>query len=357
MSPEFSPISSNPSTVASFEFLSPLSTTSPEQFTYCLHLLCTSLPIELDAVRDIMPKPNGFVHTVLEAYNNHRGLILCPDDVWTAILTQFNFFFVAHEGKEEFIIIDDGNRHTADFALMARQMSELMHTHLVDPMLRDWIMPQFSTTTDVDRAVYAMSLMATMNECFRYNFILHSWYHLLHPIILQFVAAFNTPSSPENLDFWSKVAHYEGGGSGLTYLSGWITAFCVFNEQGVWQGPPLNAECMREDVPKKLLRLADPRTLSAAQFAAVYTVHGTWRPFLVLDGMPYPTIDDECVPCGCVHLYVKLDDNGELFDTVIVAGAVGAQICSNDKSELFRNGMRDSVRPVVGYWYFITGAG
>ncbi|KAG2049580.1 hypothetical protein BDR06DRAFT_975080 [Suillus hirtellus] len=39
-----------------------------------------------------MPKPNEFVHTVLEAYNNHRALTLRPDDVWTAILIQFSFF-------------------------------------------------------------------------------------------------------------------------------------------------------------------------------------------------------------------------------------------------------------------------
>lgn len=348
-----------------------------------------------------MPKANGFVHTVLEAYNNHRGLILRPDDVWIAILTQFSFFvnahadqlrghFVAHEGQEELAILGGGNRHTADFALMAHQMTELMHTRVVDPMLRDWIMPEFSTTTDIDRTVYAMSMMATMKGYFRYTFVLRcgiprvtllgemhdweailerlerlklygietiAWYHLLHPVITRFVAAFLAPSSPENLDFWSRVAHYEGGGSGPTYLSGWITAFCVFNEQGLWQGPQLNAERMREEAPKKLLRPADPRTLSAAKFAAMYTVRTAWRPFLVLDGMPYPTIDDSCVPCGYAHLDVKLDDNGELFDTVIVAGAVGAQICSNDKSELFRNGMRDTVRPVVGYWYFITGAG
>ncbi|KAG1849277.1 hypothetical protein DFJ58DRAFT_716934 [Suillus subalutaceus] len=349
-------------------YLTILEKTSPEQSTRCLHLLRTSLPTDLDAVRDIMPKPNGFVHTVLEGV---QTIIVrsssAPDDVWTAILIQFSFLHLA---------------------LMARQMLELMHTRVVDPVLRNWIVPEFSTTTDVDRTVYAMSIMSTMKEYFRYKFVLRcgiplvtllgerhdwetilerlerlklynietiAWYHLLHPVISRFVAAFDAPSSPENLDFWSKVAHYEGGGSGPTYLSGWITAFCVFNEHGIWQGPPLNAERMREDAPKKLLRPADPRVLSAAQFAAVYTIRGAWRPFLVLGGMPYPMIDDECVPCGYAHLDVKLDDNGELFDTVVVAGAVGAQICSNDKSELFKNGMRDTVRPVVGYWYLSPG--
>ncbi|KAG1792200.1 uncharacterized protein HD556DRAFT_1381596 [Suillus plorans] len=61
-----------------------------------------------------MPKPNGFVHAVLEAYNNHRALIHRPDDVWTTILMQFSFFvsanaeqlsahFAAHDGREQLI--------------------------------------------------------------------------------------------------------------------------------------------------------------------------------------------------------------------------------------------------------------
>lgn len=34
---------------------------------------------------DIIPQRNGFVHTVVEAYNQHRALIVRPDDVWLAI--------------------------------------------------------------------------------------------------------------------------------------------------------------------------------------------------------------------------------------------------------------------------------
>jgi hypothetical protein len=49
------------------------------------------------------------VHTVILAYNKHHALIIRPDDVWLAILTQISLFvsanaellrasFVAHEG-------------------------------------------------------------------------------------------------------------------------------------------------------------------------------------------------------------------------------------------------------------------
>ncbi len=55
---------------------------------------------------------NGFVDAAIGAYNGHRNLIIRPDDVWLAILTQFNLYvnahpeelrhhFVAHEGQKE----------------------------------------------------------------------------------------------------------------------------------------------------------------------------------------------------------------------------------------------------------------
>ncbi|KAF8887882.1 hypothetical protein CPB84DRAFT_1786686 [Gymnopilus junonius] len=36
-------------------------------------------------------KHNGFVDTVISAYNEHHHLVLRPDDVWIAISGQLNF--------------------------------------------------------------------------------------------------------------------------------------------------------------------------------------------------------------------------------------------------------------------------
>jgi hypothetical protein len=59
-----------------------------------------------------------------------------------------------------------------------------------------------------------------------------AWCQLLLPVISRFVSAFGKPDSQENLDFWRKVAHLRRGGSGPTWIAGWINAFCVFDEKG-----------------------------------------------------------------------------------------------------------------------------
>lgn len=366
----------------------------PERSQLCSELLHTSLPSDRDAMRDIIPRQNGFVDTVIEAYNNHRGLIVRPDDVWLAIMSQFSFFvnghaealrkvFVAHEGKRELVVESGGNRYTMDTASMVHRMTALMEEQIADPFLRDWIMPDFTTTTTVDKTTCAIVMMGMIKEYFAYKFtlrcgipkvtlegekkdwqtILHrlehlkkygiqtiAWYHLLRPILSRFVTAYDHPSHPNNLDFWNKIAHRELG-SGPQWLSGWITAFCVFNERGQWQGNTLNEERIREHEPKKLLRPADPLQLTPSHFAAIYTIRER-TPYLALDGFPYPTIESQDVPCGYACLDVMLEDNGQLMETMLIAGSVGAQICSTEKTELFRNGLRDTVRPVSAWWYF-----
>lgn len=362
-----------------------LRTIAWDQAQICAELLHSSLPPSSDAMQDILPQPNGFVHTVIEAYNRHRALIVRPDDVWLAILTQFSFFvngnaealrsaFVAHEGKRELVITAIGNRYSVNPGDLACRMTTLMQEHIIDESLREWIMPSFTTTTVTDSATSAIVMMGTMKEYFSYTCclmcgipkvtlegekkdwenILHrlerlkkygvqtiAWYHLLRPVISRFVSAYDNPTSPVNLDFWNKVAHLTSAGSGPTYLSGWITAFCVFNEQGRWQGPKFNENT--ENAPD----------LSLSKFALPYPE----ADHLTLDGFPYPRIDSGDVPCGHTYVDVKLNDNGQVFDTRFVAGLIGSRISSTGRTQIFRAGTRDTVRPVSGWWYFIKGEG
>ena len=67
----------------------------------------------------------------------------------------------------------------------------------------------------------------------------------------------------------------------------------------------------------------------------------------MLDGVSYPKIDDQNIPLGFAEVDVKLDDNGEEFDTTLVAGSVGSQICVGT------NSTRNTIRPLPAWWYVI----
>ncbi|EDQ99736.1 uncharacterized protein LACBIDRAFT_334758 [Laccaria bicolor S238N-H82] len=240
-----------------------LAAACPQQSRFCASLLQSSLPAES---HNTIAQRNGLVHTIVEAYNKHRHLRLRPDDVWTAILIQFNFFvngrseklrsqFVAHEGKKQLVVPE----------IVILSISK----NVVDPSLRAWILPTFSTTTTTDTIVASVIMMSSMKKYFDYKFCLDcgipsvtlegergdwedilqrieklkeygveavGWYHLLLPVLAQFVSVFDNAKSKKNKEFWGKVCHYDGGGSGPLFLGGWVTAFCAFDEDGRWLG-------------------------------------------------------------------------------------------------------------------------
>ncbi|KAF9558304.1 hypothetical protein CPC08DRAFT_667741 [Agrocybe pediades] len=302
---------------------------------------------------------NGFVNTVIDAYNAHHHLVLRPDDVWIAILGQFNFYvnthaedlrshFVAHEGKKELVVQAVGTRYTVDFGSLAHQMTDQIHNNVVDKDLQDWILPDFSTTTKSDIVTCAVLMMATLKAYFNYRFCLRcgipsvtlegersdwvkilervdkldtfgeepkAWATLLRPILRRFVGAFD---GEPDLDFWGKVCHRYGMGSGPRYLSGWITAFCVWSNQGKWQGPSL---------------LPDPHA---------YNPGGILK--LQLDGVQYGYVDSQDVPTAFCEVDVKLDDNGEIFDCMMVSGHIAKLTTGEDL---------DTVRPMPAWFMFI----
>ncbi|KAJ7198964.1 hypothetical protein GGX14DRAFT_664609 [Mycena pura] len=309
----------------------------------------------------LQPKRNGFVGTVISAYNEHHALIIRPDDVWIAILCQFNFFvntnaellcanFVAHEGKKELEIIAEGSRYTIDFGAMAQQMVHLIEKNIVDPGLWEWILLAFTwtTTTVNDTTTSAVIMMATLKEFFAYKFSMIlcglpaegvwvetiAWYHLLHPVILRFVAAFDAPESQENIDFWTRVVHHHGG-SGMSDYSGWINAFNVFNTDGTWLGTA-------------------PEALTAKEFWVAYSNPGFVE--LVLDGTPFHEVDTQKLPSEYVEVDVQLDDNGERFNCMMMAGLIGMKVSLSGDVGLSSSGQDDTVRPASGWWMFTKRA-
>jgi hypothetical protein len=64
-------------------------------------------------------------------------------------------------------------------------------------------------------------------------------------------------------------------------------------------------------------------------------------------------IDSEDITPGFAALPIKLDDNGTLFNTMMVAGNVAMQVCDSGNSQLSETGRQDTVKPQPGWWMFI----
>lgn len=311
----------------------------------------------------LVAERKGLVNSIITAYNEHYALTLRPDDVWLAILTQFSAFvngnaeelrhlFVSHSGKRSLTVRSAGDRFSVDLGHLAKEMTRLIHENVSDPSLWDWIMPNFTTTTPNDQTVGAILMMATFKKYFDYRFRLGcglprvtlegeksdweallvrieklkeygqhttTWYQLLHPILSRFVSAFDDPESVTNLDFWNTVAHFQRGGSGPSYYSGWITAFCVFDKDGRWIGPD-------SSTPK--------------------------QPGLVLDDVNYHRLDSQKVPIGFAEVDVMLDDNGHTINTAMVAGMVASQFVDSEDLTLSTTGKLDTIHPVPGWWMY-----
>ncbi|KAJ7859106.1 hypothetical protein B0H13DRAFT_2075329 [Mycena leptocephala] len=323
-------------------------------------------------VKNVFPRPNGFVDTIISAYNQHHALILRPDDVWITILTQFNFYvnahaellranFVAHEGTKALTV---STASFDDFGRLAREMVSLIEKNIVDPTLRAWALPDFSTTTVNDTTVSSIVLMATLKAYFEhaycdvccgiprvtlegerrdwekllqrleklkeYGLETVAWYHLLVPVLSRFVTAFDNPNGKSNVEFWQNVAHFEPGGSGPSYYSGWITAFCAFNDKGDWLGPRLNPDIESS---------AAPESLPASEFWKTYG--GCAASGLTLDGTRFHKIDCDNVPPS----YAEVDCS-------MTAGVVGTRVSSSNDSGLSPSGKDDTIRPAIGWWLF-----
>lgn len=318
----------------------------------------------------ISPSENGLVYAAYHAYSRHHHLTLRPDDIWSAILCQTGYFvnahaeelrhfFVSHEGQKELEVMDIGSLRSADFGRMAQRMTEEIQKNVVDPDLRAWIMPSFSTTTETDRVVFAIMMMGAMQEYFSYKMTLscgipsvtllgerEDWVEiqtrleklkhlgtepeqfggLLKPIVGHFIETFDHPDSSAVKDFWSKIAH-ETGGSGPFYLSGWITAFCFWNEKGrsLYKGcaqPPVSLQCFQG-------RAAGCE----------------------LDGIFYHRVDTNNIPSGAASVPVTVDDNGQIYHTKMVAGSVGIQATSSVADPEEGEGqLLDCLRPASGWW-------
>lgn len=278
---------------------------------------------------------NSFVVSAITAYSGHHNLTIRPDDVWIAICTQLANYvngnseslrnkFVNFDGKKELVVYAGGTLNTVNYESLCKEMTNVISENIIDTKMKEWLIPNFTTTTATDQTVGAAVMMATMKSYFDYKFSLRcnlpsvtlegevedwqeirsrankllefdlesglmtKWTQILFPVLDKLV---ETAQNKPDIEWWNRIAHEKGGGSGPTYLTGWITTFCVFTDEGKYQGNKRSTTTMR------------------------YTIESEW-----------PLIDTQNIPRGYVNVPITVDDNGIIYKTELYAGHMSAII-------------------------------
>ncbi|KAK8023592.1 hypothetical protein PG993_011658 [Apiospora rasikravindrae] len=306
----------------------------------------------------LLAHKNGFVNAVARAYSSHHHLIIRPDDIWLAIISQFSIYvnkhaeelrgkFVAHEGQKELVIVyDNATRHTVDFANFARQISDLISENVVDDEICGWIKPAFSITTGDDVVVANIMVMGTLQAYFSFSCMMicgipsvtlqgtkqdyeeilrrldklayygeepDAFSDLLRPVVRCFIRSFEEPEHPDVRRFWEMICD-EHRGSGMDYYSGWITAFCFWNGQGKRQ---------------------------------VFPGYG-----YLLEDMGYGRVEMKDVPSGFTKVPVHLNDNGHELEAEMIAGSVGVNCTSSGKPSANGETGLDTMQNHLGWFIY-----
>lgn len=245
-------------------------------------------------------------------------------------------------------------------------MTQEIEKNIVDPELREWALPAFTTTTDNDLVVASVLLMGVVQKYFDYKCRIRcglpsvtllgekadweiilkrldkletfgaeqtQFCALLRPVISHFVKSFDDPTSKEVIDLWQRIAHVDAGGSGPTYYSGWITAFCFWDQDGKSLGRDLAAHRKERE--------------NESWEASTY-------PELILDGAVYHQVDSIDVPEGFSSVSVKIDDNGSKLEALMIAGSVGINVTSSGEKHTAEDNKigNDTFAPASGWWMF-----
>ncbi|KAH9855391.1 hypothetical protein C2E23DRAFT_724687 [Lenzites betulinus] len=336
----------------------------------------------------LLAKSNGFVRTVLQAYAYHHHLIIRPDDVWMAILSQLSFYvnahaeglreyFVAHQGKQRLVADGVMRNGSVDFAAFAREMAREIRKNVVDNTLVEWILPDFTTTTLKDMTICSVIMMSTLKEFFEYRMDLtcgiptvtlegskgdwvrlssrldrlyelgdepSAWANMLQPIIRRFVSAFDGQPDTE---FWTHVVH-ESGTCATEYIGGWLSAFCVWSNEGKWKGgalPLLLAIPRLPPIPENIEEVSASTTRRRRQLAKIAASSGDVS--YTLDGVPYTTIPIGSIPAGYCEVDVTVMDSHREIQYGMIAGHVAA-IATAKKS----GGPLDTLAPAPQWFMF-----
>jgi len=206
-----------------------------------------------------------FMETLMQAFDTHRAIILSPDMIWLLICQGFaqhvnihaeelRHKFVKHQGKETISVRrDDFTKGKLDnpWQEVFPEFTAGIRKHVGDE-LHDLVIAHFSTTGELEKAAFEVTLMDAMKKYFSYMFTtlcgipsvtlegtkadwelliakvqslrqyeLDWWIDELLPVLGQFAAAMD---GKVDKTFWSGIFKYipSGRGSGaFPSINGW----------------------------------------------------------------------------------------------------------------------------------------
>ena len=249
---------------------------SPQDAENCIEIMHSSFTDDFARNQNVNGSANGLVQAIIEAYHEHRMVIIRPDDVWLAILTQFNHYVNANAEELRETIWSRKHQKTLsvhcdlplggyDWEHFPEKIVGMLGNYVNDDKLKEWILPDFSTTEAKDTAACSIAMMSTAQCYARYRWkgacglaavkllgeksdwenILarieklrdfgqqtQTFHELLDVVIAFIIDSFKDPHSADLKEKWKNLFIRTTEKDGVNFIWGFITAFCFWNDRG-----------------------------------------------------------------------------------------------------------------------------
>ncbi|KAH7191862.1 uncharacterized protein B0J16DRAFT_368172 [Fusarium flagelliforme] len=249
----------------------------PEEVASSVPYTPSLLASSFEDVSHVYPSSGGFIRGAVEAWAQHQHFVIRPDEVWFEVLSQMNLYmsanseklrdmFVEFDGKEKIVV--EGDSWEGIIVSFGDEMNNRVKTK----WLKDWILPNFTTSTPQDDVTATILMMGLMKTFFDFEGMIicgipsvtllgerEDWVKLrdkldrlyefgddaglfadaLKPIMKRFVSSWD--GDEETKEFWEQIVRAKkkwscGEGASEWDVSGWITGFQFFERDGKRRG-------------------------------------------------------------------------------------------------------------------------